>query len=54
MEIIVHRKNNLGSLELTPKKYGIEIDIRTYSGELIIMHDPFCNGIKLNDWLKSF
>ncbi len=54
MEIIAHRRNNLNALKSTPNKYGIEIDIRTYAGELIIMHDPFCNGIKLNDWLKSF
>ena len=54
MEIIAHRRNTLNELESTPRKYGIEIDIRTYSGELIIMHDPFSNGIKLYDWLKSF
>ena len=53
MLIIKHRQNfkidcnnNLIS--------GAEIDVRIHKRELVLSHDPFCDGIKLIDWIKSF
>ena len=37
-----------------PKKFGAEIDIRSFNNELIINHNPFEVGIKLKEWLKYY
>lgn len=54
MEIICHRRNTLNDLKSTPKKYGVEIDIRSYNKSLIIQHDPFLKGDYFEDWIKYY
>ena len=33
---------------------GVEIDVRSFKGDLILHHDPFKDGVKLNDWISRF
>ena len=54
MEIIIHRVNNISKLKNIPKKYGIEIDVRDFNKDLILSHDPFKNGTKLDRFLKHY
>lgn len=52
--IIKHRVNTIDELKNTPNKFGIEIDIRPYGNDLILHHDPFCEGISLNKFLQNY
>lgn len=54
MEIIAHRCNSIKKLIETPKRLGVEVDIRSYGADLIIHHDPFEKGVLFEDWLKNF
>jgi len=54
MNLYLHRVNSRVALESVSPKYGVEIDIRTYSGNLILAHDPFTEGELLSDWLKAW
>ena len=54
MEIIIHRINNSKKLRKIPKNYGVEIDVRDYKENLILNHDPFKNGEKLENFLKAY
>lgn len=54
MKLIAHRRNTIEELLLVPVEYGVEIDIRSYAGELILHHDPFCAGEKLEDWAACY
>lgn len=54
MEIIAHRRNTASELAATPSDLGIEIDIRTRNGDLILHHDPFTDGELLERWLGEF
>lgn len=54
MKLIAHRRNSIELLINTPKKYGVEVDIRTFNNELILQHDPLKSGENLEDWLKHF
>lgn len=54
MELIHHRRNSLDDLVATDTKYGVELDIRSYGSELIIHHDPLCNGLLLTEWLEFY
>jgi len=36
MQIILHKVNTTQQLKLVGKKYGVEVDIRTYGDELIL------------------
>ena len=51
MILISHRRNLIEELKNTPKKYGVEIDIRTRGKDLIINHDPYKKGVLLKEWL---
>lgn len=51
---ISHRVNTIKQLKATPKKFGIEIDIRDNNKKLIVTHDPFKKGVDLNKFLKFF
>ena len=50
----MHRVNTISQLEATPKKYGVEVDIRTVAGELVLNHEPFQKGDRLDDYLAKF
>jgi hypothetical protein len=54
MQIIAHRRNTTSQLIETPKKYGIEVDIRSYGNELSINHDPFIQGEAFYQWLANY
>lgn len=54
MKLIAHRRNTLDDLLATPKKYGIEVDIRSCGEQLIIHHDPFAAGESFDDWIAAY
>jgi len=54
MDIIVHRRNTIDKLKNTPKHYGVEVDIRSQNNNLIIHHDPYCEGVPFDQWIKHF
>ena len=54
MDYIAHRINTIKQLKLLDNKYGIEIDIRDDGKDLIIVHDPFKEGVKLKKFLKFY
>ena len=54
MELIAHRVNKITKLKKLPLKYGAEIDIRDSGKELIVVHDPFKKGEKLEKFLKNY
>ena len=54
MEIIIHRVNSINVLKGIPKKYGVEIDVRSFHSNLILNHDPKNNGDKLTDYLSIY
>jgi hypothetical protein len=54
MEIIVHRRNTILELDSTPKKYGVEVDIRSYGPKLIVNHDPYIEGESFEQWLTAY
>ena len=54
MKFIQHRVNLESNLKLVPSKFGVEIDLRTSRGEIILTHDPNEAGELLKDWLDSF
>lgn len=54
MKIYSHRINTKSQLLKVPENCGVEIDIRTDSGQLILSHDPFSYGELLSDWLTCW
>ena len=54
MEIILHRINKIKDLKTVDPSFGVEIDIRTYGKDLVLSHDPFKRGDKLQDYLKEY
>ena len=54
MEIILHRINKIKDLKTVNPLFGVEIDIRTYGKDLILSHDPFKKGDKLEDYLSEY
>jgi len=54
MEIVIHRVNTIEHLLRVPKEFGAEIDIRANGSELILNHEPFLPGLKLEDFLTEY
>jgi len=54
MELISHRCNLISDLNVTPTKYGVEVDIRSVGDQLIIHHDPFLQGVSFNEWIAAY
>lgn len=54
MMLISHRRNTVEQLQATPKEYGVEVDIRSNNGKLIMHHDPFVEGELFEDWLAQY
>ena len=54
MIIIKHRVNTIEQLTKTPKKYGVEIDLRSGGKSIYLQHDPFKKGEKFEKWIKFF
>lgn len=54
MILIAHRRNTSVDLASTPTCYGVEIDLRSHDGRLVLAHDPFARGEDFETWLTSF
>lgn len=54
MKLIAHRRNTIDELKATPKKYGVEVDIRSYGDKLVIHHDPFVEGESFDTWIEAY
>ena len=54
MLIIKHRVNTKSSLIQVNKKFGVEIDLRSNSNKIIISHDPYSEGVALEEWLDKY
>lgn len=54
MLVIIHKVNKIEELKKTPKKYGVEVDIRSVREKLILNHEPFKNGDSFEEYLKHF
>jgi hypothetical protein len=54
MKFISHRRNTIEELKATPREYGIEVDIRSNDGKLIIHHEPLAFGEDFEAWLKHY
>jgi hypothetical protein len=55
MKIIKHRINTIEELVQIASDYGIEIDLRSKNGEIVLSHDPFPEeSIHFTDWLKFY
>ena len=54
MEFIIHRVNKIKDLKSLPKKFGIEVDIRTMGSKLILNHEPFNKGDILENYLENY
>ncbi|MBR0749949.1 hypothetical protein JQ582_39170 [Bradyrhizobium japonicum] len=54
MEIIAHRRNLSSELAATPKKYGVEVDIRSFGPDLVIHHDPYVKGTLFEEWIDLY
>lgn len=54
MIIIEHRKNTIEALKKVSVSHGVEIDIRSHDGRLVLNHDPFCGGEDFEEWLKYY
>lgn len=54
MILISHRRNTIKELKNTPTEYGVEVDIRSNNGRLIIHHDPFEEGVDFEEWAKFY
>ena len=54
MKFISHRRNTIEELKATPTEYGVEVDIRSDNGKLVIHHDPFASGDDFEEWIKHY
>ena len=54
MNFISHRRNTIEELKATPTEYGVEVDIRSDNGKLVIHHDPFVAGDDFEEWIKHY
>ena len=54
MNFISHRCNTIEELKAAPTEYGVEVDIRSDGGKLIIHHDPFAVGDDFEEWIKYY
>lgn len=54
MIIIQHRVNLVAEIQAVPNNFGVEIDVRSFNGEIILQHDPLKAGDKFSDWISHF
>ena len=52
--LFAHRRNTVEELRATATSYGVEVDVRTYDGELVLHHEPFSGGTPLRAWLADY
>lgn len=54
MIIVKHRVNLTTELQTVPNNFGVEIDVRSFNGEIILNHNPLEEGEKFIDWITHF
>ena len=54
IEIIIHRVNSIKGLKQIQEQFGTEIDIRALGSELILNHEPFSSGERIEDYLDAY
>ncbi len=54
MILVAHRRNTRAELAETPRRYGVEVDIRSVGERLHIHHDPFVEGEDFAEWLEAY
>jgi hypothetical protein len=54
MKIFHHRINQSSTLIDIPSLDGVEIDLRSMNGEIILQHDPLLDGEDFVSWLKNW
>ena len=54
MKTVIHRCNSIAELKKVDTKYGVELDIRTYNGNLILNHEPYENGENFDKWIRFY
>ena len=54
MEIISHRRNTIEELVGTPRRFGVEVDIRSQGDRLVIHHEPYEQGVNFTRWLEHY
>ena len=54
MKIYEHRINQMNKLSAVSPDRGVEIDIRTANGNIVLAHDPFTSGELFSEWLKCW
>ncbi len=52
--LFAHRRNTIAELRETPPSYGVEIDLRTDAGEIVLHHEPFSGGTSFRAWLADY
>lgn len=53
--IIKHRINAIRDLINTPQQFGVEIDLRSNNGDIILSHDPFDDtSCTFEEWLNYY
>lgn len=55
-QFICHRINKIEELHQINNSFGVELDIRDdhKTGELILAHDPFVDGVIFDNYLKNY
>ena len=52
MKIYRHRVNTVAELTKINPTHGVEVDLRTHFGDLVLSHDPYEQGELFSDWLR--
>lgn len=53
MKFFAHRINTIDDLEKIDNNIGIEFDLRDYTDNIIIQHDPYKNGELFTEYIKK-
>lgn len=54
MQLVRHRVNSIEELQGLRTDLGVELDLRSHGGRLIISHDPAAHGDPLDGYLRAF
>jgi hypothetical protein len=49
-----HRVNTIDDLMKTPLEFGVEVDLRDNGEDIVVAHDPFCNGERFSDYILHY
>jgi hypothetical protein len=54
MLLVEHKINTVERLRAVSPERGVEVDIRDYDGDLRLVHDPFLDGVRVEDFLAAY